>query len=252
MQLPINATNLTLVVKLEQPDKTPILGVTHNTAGFSIFVLKYGSTVFTELNLVEGTVGSFVSNSWKEIGGGRYQFCPANSVLSGNGYPTWIYVATEGNPPIEGRIDPCGFPSGNNTILTTMLQKLTVLETGSSGSSPQFVFNIPGIAPVAASTGSPIYIKEKGRTIQFTANRDLTDYDVQIIIEVNGVDFAILDSTTPNFVKSGNTITYIIPDEWTEEVRTYVWAIRNKTNLHFYGQGSFAITFAPFEDPPPE
>jgi len=118
MLFPKDATNLILNVRLATDGETPITGVTYDSANLSVSWRLHTATgtSFTSPTLVEGTLGTYIANSWKEIGSGLYQYCPPNSAIASGG-TTVLKVVYGSNQP---RLDSLEFrlPSYTSTAIT--------------------------------------------------------------------------------------------------------------------------------------
>ncbi len=118
MLFPKDASNLILPVRLATDGETPITGVAYNSASLSVGYRLDGSSgsSFTSPTLVDGTLGTYIANSWKEIGSGLYQYCPPNAVVVSGGI-TVLKIVYGSNQP---RFDSLEFrlPSYTSTAVT--------------------------------------------------------------------------------------------------------------------------------------
>ena len=239
MDLPYNATDPILWVYLEK-DGSPVTGIAYNTAGFSLNAYLPGEVAATPVTMIAGTLGTYASNSWVELGQGIYQFCPGAALL----LPGKLSLV-EFTTPSSGKFKDTLNCVGVGEVIATNQKQDTILSAIGNEADLNFTFTIPGVTPITA-TGGTLYVKEQGRTISFTADQDLTPYTLELVLEQNGVD--VLVEPEANFTKSGNTITWTVPNSFTDEVGSYTWGIRNVANQHFYGSGSFSVVYAPHKD----
>lgn len=71
-------SDLIVQLVLRGADGAPLLGAAKEDVAITL-VLASGSTVTP--TLVDGTLATYVANSWIEVGLGVYQFCPPNETL---------------------------------------------------------------------------------------------------------------------------------------------------------------------------
>lgn len=107
MDVPRNATNLKLHSKLKDNNGDAITGVTFDDPSLTVESWVCTDTIYQPIDLVDGSVGTFLASSWDEIGLGEYQFCPANSLIV-PGRSTTIRVTYDSNDPIYGTINAVG------------------------------------------------------------------------------------------------------------------------------------------------
>ena len=113
MDVPRNAQNLILTAQVLDDAEQPVTGITFN--GGSLEITKRGPSdiAWLPLTLVAGSVGSYVSNSWIEVGAGLYQFCPANDIIE-PGQAVKIRATVTGvTQPIYGIINAIGESAKN-------------------------------------------------------------------------------------------------------------------------------------------
>lgn len=83
-----DATEVILLVKLVDLQNVAITGVAHNDASLALEYMQPGDTGFSTLSLVAGTLGTYISASWVEVGGGIYQFCAPDTFVVAGKYTT--------------------------------------------------------------------------------------------------------------------------------------------------------------------
>lgn len=102
-----NASSLIQTVLLIDSNSDPITGVAHNDADLAVSYKLQTSGSWVTPSLVDGTLGTYLANSWKEIGAGIYQWCPPNAVIVAN-TNTLVRVVYGANAPqydtIEARL----------------------------------------------------------------------------------------------------------------------------------------------------
>lgn len=79
VQVAKDATSVILWAELVDEQNDPLSGITYDDSDLSVYKLQPGDTALQAVTLVEGTVGTYLENSWIEIGDGLYQFCPPDS-----------------------------------------------------------------------------------------------------------------------------------------------------------------------------
>jgi hypothetical protein len=118
MLVPSNTANLILSVHLIDDDGLPITGKAYNTAGLVVSYREDSASAYTTVTLVDGTLGTYIANSWKEIGLGEYQFCLPNSAIV-DGRETKLKIAVDSNLPLFDSIQarlPVGSGSGDKLV----------------------------------------------------------------------------------------------------------------------------------------
>lgn len=100
MQVYSNATSLIRTVRLVDDAGDPITAVAYNDASLEVAVRAQSAATWTVLTLVDGTLGSYLANSWKADpdGDGLHQLCLPNSVVVA-GTATNIRVTYGANSP---------------------------------------------------------------------------------------------------------------------------------------------------------
>lgn len=94
MLFPKDATSLILKVGLFDDSDDPVTGIAYNDADLAVSWMLQTGTAFATATLVDGTIGTYLANSWKEIGNGIYQWCPpAGAIVSGQ--KTLVKIAYE-------------------------------------------------------------------------------------------------------------------------------------------------------------
>lgn len=244
MNIAYDSEDVILLVVLEDGGG-PITGIAHDTVGFSLKVYKPGSAAPATPTLQEGTLGTFLPNSWKEYGEGVYQFCLSN-VLLAPGKMVLLDFVLPGGEHYRDVLECVGVGSSTATNSTQTL----ILDKLESSGSTEFVFNIPGFEPISANN-TTIYVKEKNRELIFTADRDIESETITLIFEdpVTKEDLVIVPDGS--LTKAGNSFTYLLPEEFTEEPGEHYWGIRIGSDNLFCGSGRFEVIYAPHVDPSP-
>lgn len=102
-----NSTSLIQRVLLKDSNDDPITAVAFDDADLEISYNLQTAGTWVTPELVDGTLGTYLANSWTEIGGGVYQWCPPNSVVAAN-TSTLIRAVYGANDPqydtIEARL----------------------------------------------------------------------------------------------------------------------------------------------------
>ncbi len=99
MFVPYPAANLLLGVHLRDEVDDPITGQAHDAVGLSVAYRLETSGTYVEVSLVAGTPGTYVANSWVEIGDGEYQLCLPNAAFAA-GKETKLRVIFGSNDPL--------------------------------------------------------------------------------------------------------------------------------------------------------
>ena len=76
-----DATSLILRLLLIDDAGDPVTGVAFDDGDLSLSYLLEASGAWVTPTLVSGTAGVYLANSWVEIGGGLYQWCPPAAVV---------------------------------------------------------------------------------------------------------------------------------------------------------------------------
>lgn len=79
-----NSSSLIQRVLLSDSNGDPITGVGFDDADLSLSYNLQTVGSWVTPTLVDGTLGAYLENSWKEIGAGVYQWCPPNAVVVAN------------------------------------------------------------------------------------------------------------------------------------------------------------------------
>lgn len=79
-----NSTSLIQRVLLTDDNGDPITGVAFDSGSLALSYNLQAVGAWVTPTLVDGTLGVYLANSWKEIGGGIYQWCPPNAVVAAN------------------------------------------------------------------------------------------------------------------------------------------------------------------------
>ena len=81
-----DAQDLILLLRLTDTENQPITGAAFDDVDLSLEYMQPGDTGFSSLTLNSGTVGTYSSASWVEVGSGIYQFCPPNTMVVAGSY----------------------------------------------------------------------------------------------------------------------------------------------------------------------
>lgn len=207
----------------------PIPSIVYNDGTLSIGYKLHGSTTWTNLSLVSGTLGTWTSNGFVEDSGsnGLYELgIPDIAKIAGK--RTYWRFKQGGNQFRYDSIDYVAIPSANTDSIA-------------------FDITVPGLGPIFTSDNAIIYIKEESIEVTFTANQDISAETLVIIFELaSGIDsYVILDS---DITKSGNNATITLPVGFTSTTKSLNWSIRKASNKKVYGTGKIAVSYAPHED----
>ncbi len=129
MIVPSNTQDLILSVHLVDDGGSPIAGQAFNTAGLVVSYRLESASAYTTLTLVDGTVGTYLANSWKEVGLGEYQLCLPNSALA-PGNETNLKIVVGSNAPLFDSVQarlPIGSGTGERTVTFTVSSADTVI-----------------------------------------------------------------------------------------------------------------------------
>jgi len=221
-------TELIATFRFLDDSNAPIPTLVHTDGTLSIGYKLHGSTVWTDLTLVSGTLGTWVSEGFVEDSGGNglYELGIPNTAK------------------IPGKRTYWRFKQGSNQYRYDSIDYVAVpaLETDAIN----FEITVPGVGPVFAES-SIIYIKELNTNVTFTANQDITSETLVIIFEVSdGTDSYVI--TDGDITKSGNEATITLPVGFTSTTKSLNWAIREATDKTVYGTGTIGVSYAPHED----
>ena len=225
-----NQKSLILTIRLlsDSDPPTRITGVTFGDSGLSIGYKKPNDSTWTVLTPVAGTLGSYTSAGWIEDSDsdGNYELgVPDLAAIPGK--RTLWRIKHGGNQYRYFAVDYVAIPSAETDLV-------------------QFEFSIPG-AEITFSSNSQIYTKETGLQVQFNANQNIESEDLVIIFETSDkVDQFVINNS--DITKSGSTATITLPADFTNEVNSLNWAIREANNRRVYGTGTISVTYAPEED----
>lgn len=84
MDFQTNASNLILRVRLKNDANVRITGIAFNDPDLAVSYSLESNSVWVTPSLVAGTLGTYIANSWVEIGNGLYQYCPPNAAIVAN------------------------------------------------------------------------------------------------------------------------------------------------------------------------
>ena len=112
-------------IRLLDAARDPVIGKAFNTAGVAVELLAESGSGFVAQTLVDGTLGAYTSNSFKEINDGWYQYCVPNLYMipdtmlviraRGAGADPWsngIILLTGSKDLVMGQTTPAGSTIG--------------------------------------------------------------------------------------------------------------------------------------------
>jgi hypothetical protein len=189
MLFPTNATNLIIRVLLKNDSDVAITGILHSNVSLSVGYNLQASGAWVSPSLVDGTLGVYLANSWKEIGAGIYQWCPPNAAIVAN-TATVIRAIYSTNKPLYDTIEarlPAGSITGPFTRIITVndvstgnpieLAKVRLYRTGESETKETDVNGEASFTTEAATFSyavvAPGYVAASG-TIVISANGSTT------------------------------------------------------------------------------
>lgn len=137
MQVYSNATSLIRTVRLVDDAGDPITAVAYNDASLEVAVRAQSAATWTVLTLVDGTLGSYLANSWKADpdGDGLHQLCLPNSVVVA-GTATNIRVTYGANPPQYDTVEAVLINPASINVMVTGDHTITVTVLDASTSEP--------------------------------------------------------------------------------------------------------------------
>lgn len=87
------------VLDADATDGSGKTGIAFNAAGLTCKYKRGNQASATTMTLVDGTVGTQLDNSWKEVANGVYQICPPDAAYASGRYSDiWCYGATDAAP----------------------------------------------------------------------------------------------------------------------------------------------------------
>jgi hypothetical protein len=253
IQLDRLATNFRARVRLLDAGRNPVTGIAWNAAGIQVQVLSEAGTGFANQTLFSGTVGTYLSNSWAEIGDGWYQYCLPNSYIvpdtqvliraRGVGTDPWCYgvvMMTGAKDLIMGQKTPADNTVGGQ-LDKIVSDSIDTEFTGPSNATRQF----PTATTFAEDADEVLYagsdwimtFKDVGEVtitdkIEFAVKSDLEDTDDESVLTIK-LDMSTqiatvtrLNSALVNYV-SGVAMSYrdyLDPDDslWKKEVMVFI------------------------------
>ena len=223
-----STTNLIATFRFLDDLDAPIPSLVWNDGTISIGYKLHGDATWTELTLVAGTLGTWISSGFVEDSGG-------------NGlYELGIPNAAK----VQGKRTYWRFKQGLNQYRYDAIDYVAIPAANSD--AVNFDILIPGGDPIF-SNSPQVYLKELNVEVTFTANQDITSETLVIIFEsTDTVDQYVI--TDGSITKVGDTATITLPAGFTDDVKTLNWAIREATNKTLYGTGTISVSYAPHED----
>ena len=199
--------------------------------------------------MVDGTLGVYLANSWKEIGAGVYQWCPPDAVIVAN--TSTIVRAVYGSnraqhDTIEARL-PVVDSDGAVELDSDAIIPVNVLPaTGIVADRSPGVTLYPAIGETVSQS---ITLYETDGTTPV----DLSGKTLAIIFEtMKGTDVAVVDDS--DITVSGtddNVVTFAYPAIVTATRRTLRFALRDAASPKtMYLQGLCSVVSAPQVDVP--
>ena len=196
MDIRTNETSLITHVRLEDDAGDPITGVAYNDGSLAVSYSLLSAGTWTTPTLVDGTLGTYLANSWKEIGGGLYQWCPPDAVVVAN-KATTVRVTYGANASqydvLNARLVP-------QSLVRTETERMAgVRDWGVSGDAP--LFEPAGSDNSMATWGTPVY-DGTTRRLYYTAGNGSGSYVIRHI----ALDSAGLPTGSPTTVLSGSEV----------------------------------------------
>lgn len=113
LQVPIDASGVILHVALLDAAGDRIANVAHNAAGLAFAYRVENQSTWTSVTLIDGTVGTWASGSWKHDGNGMYQIGLPNAAIVAN-RRTFLRLTLGSVAPQFDSIEATGVPA--NTL----------------------------------------------------------------------------------------------------------------------------------------
>ena len=125
-----DATSVILLLRLVDTDNQPITGVAFDDTDLALEYMQPSDPGFSSLALTNGTLGSYSSASWAEVGDGVYQFCPPDSFIVAGSYSVI-------------RVDYSIYPAIYDTLMAT-------------GNAGQVTIDMAQATPLGSTTGAQL------------------------------------------------------------------------------------------------
>lgn len=191
--------NLILRVHLLDDNDLPITGVLYSSGSLQISYLLESSGAWVSPALVDGVLGSYNANSWKEVGNGVYQYCPPNGALV-TGTTTLLRVTYGANRPqydtLEPRLIQMAASTGVGGVAVLQLTPATIVGF-------PVTMNIGDTYSVAMSSSIQVFIRNgAGTPLTGIGTHLFTDGDFRPTI--------VVTQDRLNSRVTG-TLTYVVP-----------------------------------------
>ncbi|MCM2369635.1 hypothetical protein [Aporhodopirellula aestuarii] len=203
-----NETQPRLVIQIlsSTGSRDPITGITYDDVDLAVSELRPSASSWSTVTLVSGTVGTYLANSFAEIGDGLYQVClPSASVSAGD--TTHIRVVYAANDPQYGTMTATGGTDVSALLTTSEFEAalpdnfadLSIeSETGKVSAAPSSVVSVD--APSA---------DEAGRIILTQRDDYENDSDIEPIGPIRiSTSQQLLRETDPPSLRFGATLTF--------------------------------------------
>ena len=221
-------TDLIATIRFLDDSNAPIPDIVWNDGTLSVGYKLHGDTTWTNLSLVQGTLGTWTSSGFIQDSGG-------------NGlYELGIPNAAK----IAGKRTLWRFKQGGHRFRYDSIDYVAIPSADSDSIS--FDITVPGVGPIT-SESPQVFIKEQNVEVTFTANQDISTKTLVIVFEESGgTDSYIINDS--DITKSGNDATVTLPTGFTDDVQTLNWSVRDSVEKTVYGTGTISVSYAPHED----
>ena len=218
------ANNIILKVELRDDAGQPITGVLFSDVNLTLELWANESTAWGLRTLVDGTLGTYLSDSWKEIGEGLYEYGFPNSFIQ-PGQRVDLRLKYSTNAP---QFDSISFL------------------TSDSAKKVDFTISAPGIE-ITLDSEVLVYTKEEGIIVVFIADENIEAIPLKIIFETSDkVDVVVIPNES--ITKVGTEASVTLPSSLTVSAQQLSWSVRHATSERVYGTGTLSIVYAPEED----
>lgn len=196
MDIRTNETSLITQLLLTDDAGDPITGVAYDDADLAVSYRLVSGGAWVDLTLVDGTLGTFVASSWKEIGGGLYQLCPPDAAIVAN-TATAVRVTYGANASQYDVLNARLVPQSLIRVEAERMQG--VRDWGVVGDAPLFE---PAVSDNGMATwGTPVY-DGTTRRLYYSAGDGAGSYVIRHI----ALDAAGLPTGSPTTVLSGSEV----------------------------------------------
>lgn len=211
MQVGRNASSVRARILLLDAVNAPITGKAFDDVDLELEILAHDGVGYSAQTLVEGTVGTYLSNSWIEIDGGTYEYgVPNGSIVKDKqtvirarvGSAPWRYLSIEVTAFDE--TDLTAINDAIAAITTATSSTTTVIQTDQSSTNANAQWPLQGLQVTATTddqyigttwsmTFRGLPTVPGGEEIVFALKSDLADDDTESIIEV---EYDVTGNTT--------------------------------------------------------